>query len=413
MVKCLQILSPMNPQLFQWLKDSRAIYDQALYHQRQSYFTSKETGKIKTYNYKELYNIVKDTGQYTGSTLDIPVKQYIIRQVTTNWFSFIRSSVEYGKNPSKFTGRPSILKYLYKRTDFNLLQFDLTRLRDIDYKENSFCLPKFRKFRIKIPKWLDIKSIRYVSVQYFYGKIRINVVYDSPEETCQDLDYRSAIGIDIGLNNLCAITSNDKQLSYVIKGGPVKSLNQFYNKTLGRLKSDLEKLNRGQKTSRRIQSLNLKRRNKIEDYLHKASKRIIDLCVRERIGRIVIGHNKGWKQEIELGKRTNQNFVQIPFNRLIDMLKYKGSERGIQVEVTEESYTSKVDHLNLEPLCKQEVYSGWRVKRGLFRSGTGKILNADINGAIGILRKANVILDEQLLLLQDRGDVVSPEVLKV
>ena len=150
MVKCLQILSPMNPQLFQWLKDSRAIYDQALYHQRQSYFTSKETGKIKTYNYKELYNIVKDTGQYTGSTLDIPVKQYIIRQVTTNWFSFIRSSVEYGKNPSKFTGRPSILKYLYKRTDFNLLQFDLTRLRDIDYKENSFCLPKFRKFRVRL-----------------------------------------------------------------------------------------------------------------------------------------------------------------------------------------------------------------------------------------------------------------------
>ena len=106
----------------------------------------------------------KDTEQYTGSTLDIPVKQYIIRQVATNWLSFIRSSVEYGKNPSRFTGRPSILKYLYKRTEFNLLQFDSTRLRNIDYKENSFCLPKFRKFRIKIPKWLDIKSIRYVSV---------------------------------------------------------------------------------------------------------------------------------------------------------------------------------------------------------------------------------------------------------
>ena len=413
MVKCLQILSPMNPQLLQWLKDSRMIYDQALYHQRHSYFSSKETGKIKTYSYNELYKIVKNAEPYIDSTLDAHAKQYIIRQVTANWLSFIRSSVEYGKNPSKFTGRPSILKYLYKRTDFNLLQFDSTRLRDIDYKDNSFCFPKFKKFRIKVPKWLDIKTIRYVSVQYFYGKLKINVVYDSPEKSCQDLDYRSAIGIDIGLNNLCAITSNDKHLSYVVKGGPVKSLNQFYNKILGRMKSDLERFNRGQKTSRRIQSLNLKWRNKIEDYLHKASKRIIDLCVRERIGKIVIGHNKSWKQEIELGKRSNQNFVSIPFNRLIDMIRYKGLEKGIMIETVEESYTSKVDHITLEPLCRQEVYSGQRIKRGLFLSGTGKILNADINGAVGILRKANAILDEELLLLQDRGDVVSPEVLKV
>ena len=235
----------------------------------------------------------------------------------------------------------------------------------------------------------------------------------SAEEPCQDLDFKSAVGIDIGLNNLCAITSNDRSLSYVVKGGPVKSLNQFYNKTVGRLKSDLEKFNRGQKTSRRIQRLNLKRKNKIEDYLHKASKRIINLCVDQKIGRIIIGHNKGWKQEIELGKRTNQNFVQIPFNRLIDMIRYKGEEKGICVETVEESYTSKVDHMSLEPLCRQEVYSGQRVKRGLFKSGTGKVLNADINGAVGILRKVNAILDEQLLLLQDRGDVVSPEVLKV
>ena len=413
MVKCLQILSPMNSQLLQWLKDSRVIYDQALYQQRQIYFSSKETGKIKTYNYNELYKIVKNTEQYTGSTLDIPVKQYIIRQVTANWLAFIKASVEYKRNPSKFTGRPSILKYLYKKTDFNLLQFDSNRLRGIDYKDNSFCLPKFRKFRVRVPKWLDIKTIRYVSVQYFYGKLKINIIYDSIDEPIQDLNYSSVIGIDIGLNNLCAITSNDKQLSYVIKGGPVKSFNQFYNKTLGRLKSDLERFNRGQKTSRRIQNLNLKRRNKIEDYLHKVSKKIIDLCVDQRIGRIVIGHNDGWKQKIDFGKKTNQNFVSIPFNRLIDMIKYKGQEKGIQVKTVEESYTSKVDHMSLELLSKQEVYSGRRVKRGLFLSGTGKILNADINGAVGILRKANAILDEELLLLQDRGDVVSPGVLKV
>lgn len=413
MIKCLQILSSMNPQLLQWLKDSRSIYDQALYHQRQAYFTTKEQEKIQTYNYKQLYDITKSTQQYLDSNLDIPTKQYIIKQVSNGWSSFIKATIEYKKNPSKFTGRPSILKYLYKKTEFNILQFDSTRLRNIDYKENSFCLPKFKKFRIRLPKWLDIKSIGYVSLQYHYGKVKINIVYNQEDSVIKDLDYSSAIGIDIGLNNLCAITSNDKQLSYVIKGGPLKSLNQFYNKTLADIKSNLEKLNKGQKTSRRIQSLNLKRKNKIDDYLHKASKKIIDLCVEHKIGKLVIGHNKGWKQEIDLGKKTNQNFVQIPFNRLISMLQYKGLEKGIQVEVTEESYTSKIDHLSFEPLCKQENYSGQRTKRGLFKSGIGKILNADINGAIGILRKANAVLDEELLLLQDRGDVVSPKALKI
>ena len=107
MIKCLQILSSVNPQIIQWFKDSRSIYDQALYHQRQAYFTT----------------------------------------------------IEYKKNPYKFTVKPSILKYLYKKTEFNLLQFDSTRLRNIDYKENSFCLPKFKKFRIKLPKWLDINQL--------------------------------------------------------------------------------------------------------------------------------------------------------------------------------------------------------------------------------------------------------------
>lgn len=147
--------------------------------------------------------------------------------------------------------------------------------------------------------------------------------------------------------------------------------------------------------------------------MHKASRTIIDLCLENKIGKIIVGHNDGWKQNIGLGKRNNQNFVSISFNKLISLLKYKAEEKGILFESVEESYTSKIDHLSLEPLCKQESYSGQRIKRGLFKSGIGKILNADINGAIGILRKANGILDDQLLVLQDRGDVVSPEVLKI
>ena len=346
--------------------------------------------------------------------MDAPVKAHIVRQASYSWLSFMKASASYRKCPDKFWGRPKMPGYLSRRgIDFNILTIDKNRIRKKDYRNHTIGLPKLKGYTLRLPKQLDIDSIRQITVQMFFGKIKFNVIYEEKETKIEDLNCSSAIGIDIGLNNLCAITSNDKQLSYVIKGGPVKSLNQFYNKTLGKLKSDLEKFNKGQGTSRRIQKLSLKRRNKIEDYLHKASKRIIDLCIEQRIGRIVIGHNKGWKQEIGLGKRTNQNFVQIPFNRLIDMIKYKGLEKGILVETVEESYTSKVDHMGLEPLCKHESYSGQRVKRGMFKSGTGKILNADINGAIGILRKANAIQDEQLLLLQDRGDVVSPVVLKV
>ena len=416
MLKSYNIQEEKVPGLIEWMRESRAIYDKALYILRQAYFSSKEQGKISTPTYSQLYTLMKDEQVYKDSEIDAPVKAHIVRQASDSWLSFIRASASYRKCPDKFQGRPKMPGYLSRRgVDYNMLTIDRNRIRKrtIDYRNHTIGLPKLEGYKLHLPKQLDIDSIRQITVQVFFGKIKFNVIYEEKETKIEDLDYSSTIGIDIGLNNLCAITSNDKSLSYVVKGGPVKSFNQFYNKTLGRLKSDLERFNRGQKTSRRIQKLSLKRRNKIEDYLHKASKKIIELCIDRKIGRVVIGHNKGWKQEIELGKRINQNFVQIPFNRLIDMIKYKGLEKGIQVDIVEESYTSKVDHMSLEPLCRQEVYSGQRLKRGLFKSGTGKILNADINGAIGILRKANAILDEQLLLLQDRGDVVSPKVLKI
>ena len=412
MLKAYNILVQNNPQLLSWLKDSRAIYDQALYHLRQSYFNTKEQGKIKTPSYNQLYHLVSPMNYYKDSTLDAPVKAQVIRQASNNWKAFIKASIAYKNNPDKFIGIPKMPKYLYKNSDYNILIFDKNRIRTktIDYKNHTLELPKLKGYKIKLPKDLDINSIRQISVQKYYNKIKINIIYEQDDIAVQDLDYSSVIGIDIGLNNLCAITSNDKQFSYVIKGGPLKSINQFYNKYLAEMKSELEKCNK-KKNSKRINSLSLKRKNKIDDYMHKASRRIIDLCLESRIGRIVVGHNDGWKQNINLGKRNNQNFVSIPFNRLISLLKYKAEEKGILFESVEESYTSKIDHLSLESLCKQKTYSGQRIKRGLFKSGIGKVINADINGAIGILRKANGILDEELLLLQDRGDVVSPKML--
>ena len=158
--------------------------------------------------------------------------------------------------------------------------------------------------------------------------------------------------------------------------------------------------------------MNMKRQNIFEYEFHCLSKRIIQLCIENDIGNIVIGHNKNWKQKSNLGKKTNQSFVQIPFNNLIFKLQYKCEENGINCIISEESYTSKIDHLANEDLKKQDSYLGKRVKRGLFKSSCGKILNADINGAIGILRKKNVFSDVDLINLRDRGDVVSPRLLK-
>ena len=158
--------------------------------------------------------------------------------------------------------------------------------------------------------------------------------------------------------------------------------------------------------SKRLKQLNNQRNFWIEDKIHKVSRYIIDFCIRNNIGSVIIGLNKGWKNEINLGKRINQKFVEIPFSRLIEKITYKGKLVGIEVQITEESYTSKVDHLAFEPLKKQEVYLGKRKKRGLFQSSINKLLNADINGAIGIGRK--VFGDSYVIRIIDSGFAFNP-----
>ena len=156
----------------------------------------------------------------------------------------------------------------------------------------------------------------------------------------------------------------------------------------------------------------MKRNHKLDFEFHNLSEKIIDLCIENDIGTIVIGHNKGWKQKSNIGRQNNQTFVSIPFNDLIHKIQYKSEEVGINCIITEESYTSKIDHLANENMTKQNNYLGKRIQRGLFKSSCNKILNADINGAIGILRKVNVFSDVDLINLRDRGDVVSPLILR-
>jgi len=198
------------------------------------------------------------------------------------------------------------------------------------------------------------------------------------------------LGIDIGLNNLVTATSNSVGLQpFIINGRPLKSINQYYNKTKAILQSYV-----GDKgISNRIKSLIHKRNNLVQNYLHHTSRFIIDYCEDNNIGNIVIGKNDGWKNKINIGKRNNQNFTQIPFAKLIQQIQYKAEEIGIKIIIQEESYTSKACFLDMDkiPVYGDSIinrFSGKRVRRGLYKTNSGQIINADVNGAYNILRKA-------------------------
>lgn len=229
----------------------------------------------------------------------------------------------------------------------------------------------------------------------------IEVVYEKECIKTSGLEPDSYLSIDLGLNNLVTSYDSLNHKSFIVNGKTLKSINQYFNKKKAYLMSFIG--SRG--ISNRIGKLTLKRNCKVKDYLHKTSRFIVDYCTDNHIEAIVIGNNKDWKQNCNMGKRNNQNFVSIPFEKLISQIQYKAEEVGIKVVITEECYTSKIDHYAGEEMCHHDTYMGKRIKRGLFRSSTGKVLNADLNGAIGILRK---VVGESFQQVVNRGEVVTP-----
>jgi putative transposase len=196
------------------------------------------------------------------------------------------------------------------------------------------------------------------------------------------------------VNNFVTITSNTGLKPVVINGRIIKAINQYYNKQLAHYKAILKK-ETGKDWSKRQDKLTTKRNNKIKDFIHKTSRFVINYCIENNIDTIVIGNNKNWKQEIELGKKNNQNFVQIPFSMLIKQLSYKAQDIGIEAIVKEESYTSKASFIDndsipeFEEECtKKHIFSGKRIQRGLYRSLNGILINADVNGSYNIIKKA-------------------------
>jgi IS605 OrfB family transposase len=214
----------------------------------------------------------------------------------------------------------------------------------------------------------------------------VEFVYEVKEKELQEFNG-NVIGIDLGLNNLATIVSSTGY-STIINGKPLKSINQWYNKQKSYLQAKLPLINGKQRTSKRINKLTFNRNNKIKNYTHHSSKYIVKKAIENNITKIVIGNNKDWKRGISISKKNNQNFVSIPYKKLIEQIEYKAKLNRIQVELVEESYTSKCSALDLEPIKKHEKYVGKRVKRGLFRTAKNIRINADANGSLNIIRKS-------------------------
>ena len=371
---------------------SKNLYNYANYLLRQAFFNNKVLPKE--------FDVVKefhDTHNYDYYNMCGNTNQQCIKLLYKNWKSFFKATKEYNKDPSKFLGKPKIPKYKDKKKGRNVVIFTYSDSRIKDgylYVNSKSGIGRIKTNVVKE----QYKQTRIVPQ---CGCYIIEVIYEIQQETLE-LNTKNYLSIDLGVNNLATCYDSHDNISFIINGRIVKSINQYYNKKKAVLMSYVG--DRG--TSNRLQKLSVDRNNKINNYMHNASRMIIDYCVYHNIGTIVIGHNDGWKQEVKTGKKNNQNFVSIPFNKLISQIQYKAENVGITCIVVEESYTSKVDHLALEEMCHHDKYIGKRNKRGLFKSSAGKALNADLNGAVGILRK--VIDESHFHEIVNRGFVTNP-----
>lgn len=304
--------------------------------------------------------------------------QQILRQLDSNWKAFFKANTKYNKSSKEFLGRPKLPGY--KKSEISNLI--LTGLQ-CKVRDGNICFPKiFKGFSIKT-KAEKINQVKMIGTRY--GYIKIEVIYEVKEKEL--LEGNKYIGIDLGVNNLAAIVTNIGLRPILINGRGLKSINQYYNKKRAYYKSILDKSKQGIKESKRLRRITEKRNNKIKDGLHKASRYIVDYAVRNGISKIVIGKNKFWKQEVNKGKQTNQNFVCMPLAVLIELITYKARLEGIEVITTEEGYTSKTSYLDNETPIKENSNGKRRVYRGLFISNKGIKINADVNGALQILRK--------------------------
>ena len=350
---------------------SKNLYNKALYLVRQHYFSTKEY--LDFYKLCKLLVDSKDTDYYALNTKVSKGTLLLLDRNFKSFFSLIKKkkSKEYNKSVR-------IPKYLDKQGRY-LAVFEKHAVSKKFLKKGLIKLANISNVIKTKVKLEDLKEVRVLPRSNHYI---LEVVYVKEEKPLVEDNGRYA-AVDLGLNNLATVCSNVEK-PFIINGRPLKSINQRWNKHKANLQS---RLTNNIKSSKQLALITNKRNNRVKDYLHKSSRKIVNFLVSKNISTLVIGYNEEWKQNISIGKVNNQSFTSIPFYTYINQLEYKCKLEGINVILTEESYTSKCSFLDNEPLEKQDSYLGKRIKRGLFRSAKNKLINADLNGALNILKK--------------------------
>src|SRR5260370_1210200 len=367
---------------------SKNLYNAALYEIRQAFI---HEGNYL--NYTEMDRRMQSSDSYKA--LPAKVSQQVLMLLDKNWTAFFEARAAYEEDPSTFTGRPHVPKYKHKLEGRNILVYTLQAISQ-GKKGVQRGIIKPSQLAITVKTKQDPATIDQVRIVPRNGYYVVDVIY-SKEPVQAKVDPFFCVGIDLGVTNLAAIASNREGfVPRLVNGRPVKAWNQWYNKRMKQLKKRLPKEER-ERVTRQMERITNTRNRQIHHYLHTASKRLIDFLVKEGVGTVIIGKNPLWKQEAGMGKRNNQNFVSIPHARFIDMLTYKAALVGIQVEVREESYTSKASFLDLDPIPtykpndeERHIFSGKRIgrRKRLYRAKDGRTICADVNGAYNILRKS-------------------------
>lgn len=353
---------------------SKNLYNATLYAMRQFFFENNYFP-----GYAKINKEFTHADQPDYRNLPAKVSKHVQMLVDEACQSFAELNSLY--KDGELANRPRLPKYLHKTKGRQVLHYELGAISKKYLKKGVVLLSQTN---IYLTTDVDPSQVQFVRIVPKGRTFVIEIGYKEELPALQEEPKRIA-ALDLGVNNL-AVCSSNVMNPVLVDGRYLKSVNQRANKAIAAAKS-YEKIHHGLKTTDRIKSMYLKRNNRIADYMHKASRYLVNQFVSNDIDTVIIGHNAGWKQDTNMGKRNNQNFVQIPFNDFIDKLTYKCQMEGIRVICIEESYTSKCSFLDNEECCHHNSYMGNRIKRGLFKSQTGKLMNADLNGSLNILKK--------------------------
>ena len=349
-------------------------------------------------SYGLLDGVFKVTNNVDYRALPIKVAQQTMRECYDNWKSFFESIKKYKVNPSEFTGRPKIPGYKKSGSKFNAIFTNQASGFHFNKEQSSLRLT-FCDEEISFGSYVkETDVLQQVEIAPFYDRYKVSLILQDKEYSAKECKPTRIMGIDLGVNNFATISNNIGMNPIIIKGGMLKSRNQYFNKTRACYLSKLQKgkdSSHSQKKSKKLYTLSKNRDNFFRDSFYKIAHQIVKIALENEIDTIVIGNNiQDMKQNINIGKTNNQNFVSIPFCLFIKILRYLCLKNGIQLIETEESYTSKSSLLDNDILpiydetdTNEYKFSGKRISRGLYQSKEGVILNADVNGASNIIRK--------------------------